>query len=849
MRVLFVVAVALFLLPATARGQATDTRNRALIVLDASKSMNEDAGNGGTRLDAAKQAVTQLVDRLPEGAPIGLRVYGSKVSETSREEACRDTELVIPVGPLDKEQLTGAVNGLTGKGRTPIGNSLLATPDDLGSSEGRRSVILVSDGGDNCAPPNPCDAAREVARQGLDLTISVVGLQVNERVRRQLECIAREGGGSYSDVQDAGELGDELAALLARAYRSYEPSGTKVEGATTPGDGPNLSAGLFQDTMTLGDQRWYTLEVPAGRRVLASVTAIPPFESSGTSTLSDGAARPPRRRADRVRAGPAHRRGVGDRARARETPRASAPKARSTAAATSSASRSKAATSTMSRSRSSWGSSSSTPGEEVGLTREAGELATPTPTPTAPPEESEEPALDESTSLGWLAITGIGVARRADRADGGHGAGTEGRQVRAAVLAVTALLALPAPAWAQDDREPVVGGGSFNAAPILESGRFRDTLLPTEYLYYAFRLEPGQRLHVTANAEMPIDDFQRLGMSDITANFHSPTRSNYTSTPDYDVRGSFRVEGDPPLDIAGPYASAEEDTRVYRPLVRARRLLPGVLRRPHRCRGSAEGRDPVPLRRRHRGRRTVHADAQPVADAVADRHRNAGAGGGGGKWCAAGGRRRVRRRRPPHWCGGRDGFAPPSGLRTPSLAVHWRQVQIADRIRADVTTAMKAGERDRVTALRLVLSELQKAAKEGDADEVAVLRRERKRRREAETAYREAGRDELAEGEAFEATTIEAYLPAELSDAELDELVRAGVETTGAVVAARHGPGDQARDGGRRRPRRWPEGLDQSEGSAFVNGKTAVGGIERGGGGARRVAGRGAQDAGGAPRL
>jgi uncharacterized protein YqeY len=107
-------------------------------------------------------------------------------------------------------------------------------------------------------------------------------------------------------------------------------------------------------------------------------------------------------------------------------------------------------------------------------------------------------------------------------------------------------------------------------------------------------------------------------------------------------------------------------------------------------------------------------------------------------------------------------------------------VQIADRIRADVTTAMKAGERDRVTALRLVLSELQKAAKEGDADEVAVLRRERKRRREAETAYREAGRDQLAEGEAFEAATIEAYLPAELSDEQLDELVRAGVEATGA---------------------------------------------------------------------
>jgi uncharacterized protein len=107
-------------------------------------------------------------------------------------------------------------------------------------------------------------------------------------------------------------------------------------------------------------------------------------------------------------------------------------------------------------------------------------------------------------------------------------------------------------------------------------------------------------------------------------------------------------------------------------------------------------------------------------------------------------------------------------------------VQIADRIRADVTSAMKAGERNRVTALRLVLSELQKAAKEGDADELAVLRRERKRRREAEQAYRQAGREDLAEGEAFEAAAIETYLPAELSDSELEALVSAAIAETGA---------------------------------------------------------------------
>jgi uncharacterized protein len=107
-------------------------------------------------------------------------------------------------------------------------------------------------------------------------------------------------------------------------------------------------------------------------------------------------------------------------------------------------------------------------------------------------------------------------------------------------------------------------------------------------------------------------------------------------------------------------------------------------------------------------------------------------------------------------------------------------LQIADRIKSDVSSAMKAGERERVSALRLVLSELQKADKEGDADELAVLRRERKRRREAAEAYRGAAREDLAEGEDYEAQLIEHYLPADVSDEELDELVRRAVAETGA---------------------------------------------------------------------
>jgi uncharacterized protein YqeY len=94
---------------------------------------------------------------------------------------------------------------------------------------------------------------------------------------------------------------------------------------------------------------------------------------------------------------------------------------------------------------------------------------------------------------------------------------------------------------------------------------------------------------------------------------------------------------------------------------------------------------------------------------------------------------------------------------------------------------MKAGDRDRVGILRLVLSELQKAAKDGSADEQAVLRRERKRRLESATAFRDGGRPELADAELAEAEVIAAYLPAELDDAALAELVAAAVAESGAA--------------------------------------------------------------------
>lgn len=107
-------------------------------------------------------------------------------------------------------------------------------------------------------------------------------------------------------------------------------------------------------------------------------------------------------------------------------------------------------------------------------------------------------------------------------------------------------------------------------------------------------------------------------------------------------------------------------------------------------------------------------------------------------------------------------------------------MSVLERVQEDVRAAMKAGERERAAALRMIADSLQQDSKLGKGDEIAVLQRERKKRQEAAEAYREAGRAERAEAEGFEAELIEAYLPAQLSDSELEEMVEAAIAETGA---------------------------------------------------------------------
>lgn len=113
-------------------------------------------------------------------------------------------------------------------------------------------------------------------------------------------------------------------------------------------------------------------------------------------------------------------------------------------------------------------------------------------------------------------------------------------------------------------------------------------------------------------------------------------------------------------------------------------------------------------------------------------------------------------------------------------------MSITEKVQSDITTAMKAGDRRRATALRMVLSQLQMGKKEADGDfgeqqELAVLATEKKRRLQAAEAFRDGGREDSARSEEEEAEMIGAYMPEALGEEELDAIIAEAISSTGAA--------------------------------------------------------------------
>lgn len=231
---------------ASVPAHADDGPDKILLMLDASGSMNAKDPSGSTKIEAAKKALTAAVGTLPAQAEVGLRVYGAtQPGGKPTPAACADTQLVHPIGPLDKAGLTAAIAGFVAKGETPIAHSLQEGLKDLGAT-GKRHIILVSDGEESCVP-DPCPVVRELVGSGVSLQIDTVGFAVNATARKQLQCIAAAGNGTYYDADDSDQLTSSLSRLSTRAARPFTTSGTPVTGTPDAAGAPVLAVGQYTD--------------------------------------------------------------------------------------------------------------------------------------------------------------------------------------------------------------------------------------------------------------------------------------------------------------------------------------------------------------------------------------------------------------------------------------------------------------------------------------------------------------------------------------------------------------------------------------------------------------------------
>lgn len=277
---LMAVALSLPLLLVVGHGRAAVAgpgvlqREVVLFVVDFSGSMKRSDGGGGTRIDAAKQAMTTIVQALPQDLSVGLRAYGHRVPSSDKPAACQDSELVVPVAPLDRQKIVDTVNGLSALGETPIGLSVQQVASDLPRGAAA-TVIVVSDGADECYPdlgPEPCQATKDLVATGADVRVETIGLQVEPAGRAQLECMAAAGGGQFTAVQEAGRLADALAAARVRGARTFEPRGEPVQAASALIDAPVLASGTYTDTFLAGESLWFASDLERGSEMTARLT-------------------------------------------------------------------------------------------------------------------------------------------------------------------------------------------------------------------------------------------------------------------------------------------------------------------------------------------------------------------------------------------------------------------------------------------------------------------------------------------------------------------------------------------------------------------------------------------------
>lgn len=213
---------------------ADEAAERAILVLDASGSMWGQV-DGTPKIAIARDVIRGLLDDWNTKVDLGVTAYGHR-----EKGNCADIETLVPVGPVDGDRMMSAIDSLNPKGKTPLTDAVRQAAEALKYTEERATVLLVSDGKETCNA-DPCAAAAELEANGIDFTVHVVGFDLTEEEKTQLQCIADNTGGKFLSADNAPEL---HAAMATTVQLVAEP---EPEPAPAGPTGLKLQATLTED--------------------------------------------------------------------------------------------------------------------------------------------------------------------------------------------------------------------------------------------------------------------------------------------------------------------------------------------------------------------------------------------------------------------------------------------------------------------------------------------------------------------------------------------------------------------------------------------------------------------------
>ena len=215
------ILLSIFMFVASLGPARAEEGSRVLLILDASGSMRAKIG-GKSKMDIAKDVVGKIVGKWNRADELGLIAYGHR-----EKGNCKDIEVLKDPGILDKPSFMKAVKDLNPKGQTPMTAAVRMAAEALQYTEKKATVILVSDGIENC-DADPCAVAEELKKAGIDLVVHTVGFGLdNKGAIAQLKCMAEKTGGTFATAETASELQKALTKSMAAKPKKEEPPAIK----------------------------------------------------------------------------------------------------------------------------------------------------------------------------------------------------------------------------------------------------------------------------------------------------------------------------------------------------------------------------------------------------------------------------------------------------------------------------------------------------------------------------------------------------------------------------------------------------------------------------------------------